>query len=143
VARVVLRVFVVFLLVFVFDPFCFHVLVGRGFGQSAAEARTVRGQANSLRPPRRQSVFQGSLLEVLLAFSDSLWLRPDSPPYACGQSTGLGRTVRVARADSPPLLAGPVRQWLAALLLGLIPPSLLSCFCVCFKESFLRLEVDP
>jgi hypothetical protein len=46
-ARAVLRVFVVFLLVFVFDSFCFRVLVGRGFGQSAAEDRTVRGQANS------------------------------------------------------------------------------------------------
>jgi hypothetical protein len=55
----VLRVFVVFLLVFVFDPFCVRVLVGRGFVQSAAEARTVRGQADSPRPPRGQSVFPG------------------------------------------------------------------------------------
>jgi hypothetical protein len=55
----VLRVFIVFLLVFIFDPFCFRVLVGRGFGQSAAEARTVRGQADSPRPPRGQSVFPG------------------------------------------------------------------------------------
>jgi hypothetical protein len=59
VARAVLRVFVVFLLVFIFDPFCFRVLVERGFGQSAAEARTVRGQADSPRPPRGQSVFPG------------------------------------------------------------------------------------
>jgi hypothetical protein len=143
-------VFIVFLLVFVFDPFCFRVLVGRGFGQSAAEARTVRGQASSPRPLGGQSVFQGSLLEVLLAFSDSPRLRPDSPLYACGQSAGLGRTVRVARADSPPLQAGQsappgrtVRQCLAALFLGSIPPSFLSCFRVCFKGSFLRLEVDP
>jgi hypothetical protein len=41
----VLRVFIMFLLVFVFDPFCVRVLVGRGFVQSAAEARTVRGQS--------------------------------------------------------------------------------------------------
>jgi hypothetical protein len=52
----------------------------------------------------------------------------DSPRGSCGQSTPPGRTVR---------------QSLAALLFGSIPPSFLSCFRVCFKESFLRLEVDP
>jgi hypothetical protein len=55
----VLRVFVMFLLVFIFDPFCFRVLVGRGFGQFTTEERTVRGQADSPRPPRGQSVFPG------------------------------------------------------------------------------------
>jgi hypothetical protein len=53
---------------------------------------------------------------------------PDSPRGLCGQSAPPGRTVR---------------QSLAALLFGSIPPFLLSCFRVCFKESFLRLEVDP
>jgi hypothetical protein len=116
-ARAVLRVFVVFLLVFIFDPFCFRVLVGCGFGQSAAEARTGRGKADSPRSPRGQSIFQGSLLEVLLAFSDSPRLRPDSPPYVCGQSAGFGRTVRVARAVSPPLLAGQsASAWLLCSL---------------------------
>jgi hypothetical protein len=53
---------------------------------------------------------------------------PDYPRGLCGQSAPPGRTVRLC---------------LAALLLGSIPPSFISCFRVCFKESFLRLEVDP
>jgi hypothetical protein len=52
----------------------------------------------------------------------------DSPRGSWGQSAPPGRTVR---------------QSLAALLFGSIPPSFLSCFRVCFKESFLRFEVDP
>jgi hypothetical protein len=52
----------------------------------------------------------------------------DGPRGPCGQSAPPGRTVR---------------QSLAALLFGSFPPFLLSCFRVCFKESFLRLEVDP
>jgi hypothetical protein len=74
-----------------------------------------------------------------------------------GQSAVQGRTVRGTGADSPRQQAGrsawPVRtvrpSWpdgpseLAALLFGSVPPFLLSCFRVCFKESFLRLEVDP
>jgi hypothetical protein len=63
---------------------------------------------------------------------------------------GSGQTVRRTRADSPRGSCGPsappgrtVRQCLTALFLGSIPPSFLSCFRVCFKESFRRLEVDP
>jgi hypothetical protein len=93
--------------------------------------------------PCGQSIFPGSSLVVLLAFTDcprllarlSVWpLRSvcdtwsDCPRGQCGQSAPPGRTVR---------------QCLAALLLGSIPLSSLSCFRVCFKESFLRLEVDP
>jgi hypothetical protein len=136
-------VFVVFLLVFVFDPFCFRVLVGRGFGQSAAEARTVRGQADSPRPPRGQSVFPGVATGGFVGFFvqsaaqagqsavrvrtvRQIW--PDSPRGPCGQSAPPSRTVC---------------QCVAALLFGLIPLSFLSSFHMCFKESFLRLEVDP
>jgi hypothetical protein len=67
-----------------------------------------------------------------------------------GQSAVPVRTVRGTLADSPRSpcrqSAPPgrtVRQSLAALLFGSIPPFFLSCFRVCFKESFLRLEVDP
>jgi hypothetical protein len=140
-AQSVHRVFVVFLLGIAFDPFWFQALVRRGFGRSAAAARTVRGcLADSPRAPRGRSIFRSSLLVVLLALTDSPRPRPDGPPYLCrgtladssrgpcGQSTPPGRTVR---------------QSLAALLFGSIPPFLLSCFRVCFKESFLRLEVDP
>jgi hypothetical protein len=78
-------------------------------GQSACSPRTVR--------------YSGSLLEVLFAFSDSPRLRagrfavrvrtvcgsrPDSPRGLCGQSAPSGQTVR---------------QSLAVLFVGSIPPS--------------------
>jgi hypothetical protein len=79
------RVFFVFLFAFIFDPLCFQVLVGRGFGRSACAGRTVRRcLANSPRAPRGRSVFRGSLLEVLLALTDGPRPRPDGPPYLCG-----------------------------------------------------------
>jgi hypothetical protein len=78
------------------------------------------------RAPRGRSVFLGSLLEVLLAFLDSPRPRPDSPPYPCEQSAVPWRTVRVARAHSPPLLAGrSARAWLL-------------CSLVRFLSSFFR-----
>jgi hypothetical protein len=98
-------------------------------GQSACSPQTVR--------------YSGSLLEVLVAFSDGPRLKaersaarvrtvrdklPDSPRGLCGQSAPPGRTFR---------------QCLAALFFHSIPSSFLSCFRPCFKESFLRLEVDP
>jgi hypothetical protein len=98
-------------------------------GQSACSPRTVR--------------YSGSSLEVLFAFSDGPWRR-------AGWSAVCVRTVRGSRPYGP---RGPcgrsappgrtVRQSLSALFLGSIPPFLLSCFRVCFKGSFLRLEVDP
>jgi hypothetical protein len=51
---------------------------------------------------------------------------PDSPRGLCGQSAPPGRRVR---------------QSLAVLLIGSILSFLLSCFRVCFKESFLRLRL--
>jgi hypothetical protein len=119
------RVFFVFLLAFVFDPLCFRVLVGRGFRRSACVGRTVRGcLADSPRASLGRSVFRGSLLEVLLALTDSPRPRPDGPPYLCGQSVVPWRTIRLARADSPPLLAGrSVRAWLFCFLLRFLPPS--------------------
>jgi hypothetical protein len=136
------RVFFVFLLVFVFDPSWFQVLVGQGFERFACAGRTVRGcLADSPRAPRGRSVICGASLEVLLPFSDSLRLRPDGPRQGCGQSAIPYRTVRAAFADSPPawptspLEPGSFVPWFDSSLL-------LSCFRVCFKESFLRLEVD-
>jgi hypothetical protein len=85
-------------------------LVGRGFGQFAAEARTVRGQADSPRPPRGQSVFPG------VATGGSVGFFGQSAAQA-GQSAVRVRTVRVARADSPPLLAGQsASAWLLCSL---------------------------
>jgi hypothetical protein len=138
------RVFFVFLIGFAFDPWCFQVLVGRSFGRSACAERTVRGcLADSPRAPRGRSIIRGASLEVLLPFFGQSAAQagrsaarvrtvpgtlPDSPRGLCGQSAPPGRTVR---------------QGVAALFLGLIAPFFLSCFRVCFKESFLRLEVHP
>jgi hypothetical protein len=111
-------------------------------GPSFSSGRSGSG-ADGLPGPRGQSVFPGSSLVVLLAFTDCPWhlaglsawpLRtvhgtwPDCSRGQCGQSAPPGRTVR---------------QCLAVLLFGSIPLFFLSCFRVCFKESFLRLEVDP
>jgi hypothetical protein len=99
-----------------------------------ARFRTVRVcRADSPRVPRGQSAcspqtvrYSGSLLEVLLALSDSPRPKPDGPPYPCGQSAVRSRTVRVARADSPPLLAGrSARAWL-----------------LCFLVRFLFVRID-
>jgi hypothetical protein len=59
----------------------------------------------------------------------------DSPRYPAGQSARPLRTVRPAWPDSPPE-PGSFVLWFDSSLL-------LSCFRVRFKESFLRLEVDP
>jgi hypothetical protein len=83
----------VFLLVFIFDPFCFRVLVGRGFGQSAAEERTVHGQVDSPRPPRGQSVFPGVATGGSVAFSGQFAAQ-------AGECAVRVRTVRRTWPDS-------------------------------------------
>jgi hypothetical protein len=87
-------------------------------------------------------VVRGSLRLVLCDLTDGPRLRPDSPRQGGGQSAVPCRTVRAAHRGRSALSDRTVRQRLHALLLGSIP-LLLSCFRVCFKESFLRLEVDP
>jgi hypothetical protein len=119
------RVFFVFLLVFVFDPSWFQVLVGQGFGRSACSGRTVRGcLADSPRAPRGRSVMRGASLEVLLPFSNSPRLRSDGLWQGCGQSAIPCRTVRAAFADSPPCLAGQsARACQLCFLVRFLPPS--------------------
>jgi hypothetical protein len=98
-------------------------------GQSACSPRTVRyswcvsgGSVALFGQSAAQAGWSAARVRTV---RDTL---PDSPCGLCRQSAPPGRTVR---------------QSLAALLFGSIPPFLLSCFRVCFKESFLRLEVDP
>jgi hypothetical protein len=127
------RVFFVFLLAFVFDPLWFRVLFGRGFGRSACAGRTVR---------------------VLPADGPLFGVTSGGSVCFFGQFAAQGRTVRGAGADSPRQQAGksawPVRTVRPSWPNGPPEPdcfvpvfdsSLLSCFRVCFKESFL--EVDP
>jgi hypothetical protein len=59
----------------------------------------------------------------------------DSPRQQTGRSAWPVRTVRPSWPDGPPEPECFV-LWFDSFLL-------LSCFRVCFKESFLRLEVDP
>jgi hypothetical protein len=115
-----------------------------GFGRSTCSGRTVRGcLADSPRAPRGWSVIHGASLEVLLPFSRTVRSSgqtvrgkgEDSPRYPAGQSARPLRTVRPAWPDGPPE-PGSFVSWFDSSLL-------LSCFHVCFKESFLRLEVDP
>jgi hypothetical protein len=51
--------------------------------------------------------------------------------------------VLLALTDGARLLAGQSASTWQLLFLCSIPPFFLSCFRVCFKKSFLRLEVDP
>jgi hypothetical protein len=119
------HVFFVFLLGFAFDLWCFRVLVGRSFGQSACAGRTVRRcLADSLRAPRGQSVIRGASLVVLVSFPDSPRLRPDGPRQGCGQSVKPCRTVRTAFADRPLRLDGQsARGWQLCSLVRFLPPS--------------------
>jgi hypothetical protein len=59
----------------------------------------------------------------------------DSPRQQAGRSAWLVRTVRPSWPDGPPEPECFVSWFDSSLLL--------SCFRMCFKESFLRLEVDP
>jgi hypothetical protein len=93
-----------------------------------SSGRTVHGcLEDGPRAPRGRSVFRGLLLVVLLALTDSPRPRPDGPLYLCRQSAVHWRTVRVARADSPPLLAGRSAR------------ACVSCFLVRFLSSLLVL----
>jgi hypothetical protein len=139
----VLRVFFVFLLGFAFDPFWFRALVGSGFGQSAAAGGRSAGAWRTV----RVLPADGPLFRVVSGGSVCFF----------GQSAAQGRTVRGAGADSPRQQAGrsawPVRTVRPSWSDGPPEPEwfvswfdsslLLSCFRVCFKGSFLRLEVDP
>jgi hypothetical protein len=111
-------------------------------GPSFSSGRS-RSSADGPLGPCGQSVFPGSSLVVLVAFTDCPWHLVGLSVWPLWTVCGTWPDCRrgQCRQSAPPCRT--VRQCLAALFLGLIPPSFLSCFHVCFKESFLRLEVDP
>jgi hypothetical protein len=130
------RVFFVFLLAFIFNPLWFRVLVGRGFGRSARAGRTVRVL------PADGPLFGVATGGSVCFFGQSAaqgrtvcGAGADSPRQQAGQSAWPVRTIRPSWPDGPPE-PGCFVPWFDSSLL-------LSCFRVCFKESFLRLEVDP
>jgi hypothetical protein len=98
-------------------------------GQSACSPRTIRFSGFATGGSVSffgQSVAQGRTVRSTGG---------DSPWHLAGQSAWPVRTVRPTWPDSPPV-PGSFVPWFDSSLL-------LSCFRVCFKESFLRLEVDP
>jgi hypothetical protein len=123
----VLRMFVVFLLVFVFRSgfvlgfYCSQFADGLSFSSGRSGTR-----ADSPPGLRGRSVFPGASLVVLVAFSDCPWHPAGlsaAPGRLCGLSAALGRTVCVVRADSPPLLAGQsARAWQLCSLVRFFPP---------------------
>jgi hypothetical protein len=127
----------------------FRSVVFSSFGW--AKFRTVRVcRADSPRVPGGQSACSPRTVRFSgFASGGSVGFNEQSAAQA-GQSAVPVRTVRGILADGPLGSCGQsappgrtVGQSLDVLLFGLIPPFLLSCFRVCFKESFLRLEVDP
>jgi hypothetical protein len=93
-----------------------------------SSGRTVSGcLADSPRAPHGRSVIRGRLWRFWSLFPTVRGVGPDSPWCGCGRSAEAGRTVRVASADGPPLLAG--RSARACVL----------CFLVRFLPSFLVL----
>jgi hypothetical protein len=103
----VLRVFVVFLLVFVFDPVLFQFFVAVGLRTIRASVADGPGPVRTVRTVLADSPFFPVRLWLfcwLLRIVRGTW--PDCPRGPCGLSTAPGRTVCVVSADSPPLLAG-------------------------------------
>jgi hypothetical protein len=141
-AHSVLRVFSVFLLGFAFDPFWFRALVGSGFGQSAAAGGRSAGTWRTVRVlpadgPLFGVVSEGSFCFFGQSAAQGRMVRgvcADSLRQQAGRSAWPVRTVRPSWPDGPPEPECFV-PWFD-------PPFLLSRFRVCFKESFLRLEVD-
>jgi hypothetical protein len=121
---------------------CFRSILGLSFGWTRFRTVCSRGTDSPRVPGGRSACslrtvrFRGSLLEVLLAFSDNPRPRPDSPPYPCGQFAVPWRTVRVARADSPPVLAGrSARAWLLCSLVRFLPPFFRASACASRNRS--------
>jgi hypothetical protein len=97
----------VFLLGFAFDPFWFRALVGSGFGQSAAAG----GRSAGARRIVRVLPADGPLFGVVSGGSVCFFGQSAAQGRTvCGVGANSprqqSRTVRVARADSPPLLVG-------------------------------------
>jgi hypothetical protein len=128
---------------------CFRSVLVLSFGLTRFRTVRRRGADSPRVPSGRSACTPRTVCFSEFATGGSVGFIGQSAAQA-GQSARLGRTVRQTWPDSPHGPCGQsappgrtVRQSLAALLFGLIPPSSLSCFRVCFKESFLRLEIDP
>jgi hypothetical protein len=98
------------------------------FRTVCSSGRTVRGcLADSPCAPRGRSVIRVRLWWFFVLYRTVRGVGPDSPRSWCGRSAAAGRTVRVASADGPPLLA---RRSARACVL---------CFLIRFLFPFLVL----
>jgi hypothetical protein len=138
------RVFVVFLRVFAFDPIWLFVLVAASLRTVRARVADSPGVARTVRPALADGpFFPGSFLVFCVCLTDGPRRGPDGPRRRRGRSAVAGRTVRVVHRGRSALPGRTVRQELCAVLLVSFPSFPFQCFRVCFKESFLGLEVDP
>jgi hypothetical protein len=106
------------------------------YGQSAGVRRTVRVLPAD--GPLFRVVSGGSVCFFGQSIAQGWTVRcvgTDSPQQQAGRSAWPVRTVRPSWPDGPPEPECFVSWFDSSLLL--------SCFRVCFNESFLRLEVDP
>jgi hypothetical protein len=139
----VLLVFFVFLLGFAFDPFWFEFWLD-------VVSDSPQQRADGPRVPGGQSACSPRTIHFSrFATGGSVCFNGRSAAQAGQSATGV-RTVRGTLLDGP---RGPSRTVRRAWSDG--PPEAecfaswfdsslpFSCFRVCFKESFLRLEVDP
>jgi hypothetical protein len=136
-------VFFVFLLAF----FSIHCVFEFWLGEVSDGPRVPGGQSAGAWRTVRVLPADGPLFEVATGGSVGFFGQSaaqgrtvrgagaDSPRQQAGQSAWLVRTVRPSWPDGPPE-TGCFVSWFDSSLL-------ISCFRVCFKESFLRLEVDP
>jgi hypothetical protein len=115
------------MLAFVFDPLCFRVLVGRGFGRSAGAWRTVRVL------PADGPLFGVATGGSVCFFGQSVdqgWTirgagaGADSPRQQAGQSAWPVRTVRPSWSDGP-LEPGSFVPWFDSSLLSFVLPRVL------------------
>jgi hypothetical protein len=133
VRRGVLRVVVLFR----FDPVLVWVFVAAGL-------RTVRASVADGPDPARtvcSVLADGPFFPVrlwwfcwLLRTVRGSW--PDCPRGLCGLSATPGRTVRMARVDSPPLLVGQsTRAWQLCSLVRFLPPFFCASACASRNRS--------
>jgi hypothetical protein len=109
---------------FVLGFFCSQFADGSSFS-----SRWFGSGADGPPGPRGQSVFLGSSLVVLLSFMDC-------PRLLAGLSAAPGRTVRVASADLPPLLAGQsASAWQLCSLVQFLSPFFRASACVSRNRS--------
>jgi hypothetical protein len=112
----------------------FRSVVFSSFGW--AKFRTIRVcRADSPRVPGGQSTCSPRTVRYSRCVSGGYVAFFGQSAAQAGRSARPLRIVRPAWPDSPPG-PGSFVPWFDSSLL-------LSCFRVCFKESFLRLEVDP